>query len=37
MCVKLTIKTPEWRQWHTYFIPFSSVSTVDFEQVSFRW
>ena len=36
ICSKLTIKIPEWhqRQLTTYFTPFSSVSTVDLEQVN---
>ena len=40
MCSKLTIKTPERRQWRifwTYFTPCSSVSIVNFEQVIAGW
>ena len=33
ICLKLTIKTPE----RKYFTLFSSVSTVDFEQVNVSW
>ena len=34
----LIIKTTERRQWrHTYFIPFSSIFIVDFEQVNVNW
>ena len=44
--LKLTIKTPEQRYWScsgvfivnwSYFTPFSSVSTVNFEQVNVSW
>ena len=35
MCLKLTLKTPERRQW-TYFTSFCSVSIVYFEQVNVR-
>ena len=47
ICSKLTIKTPERRQWRsgvfivnfeyiwTYFTPFSRVSIVDFKQVTY--
>ena len=35
---KLTIKTPERRQWRqTYFTPCSSVSTINFEHVIAGW
>ena len=46
ICSKLTIKTPELRQWRhsgvfivnfKHFTPFSSVSIVDFEQVNVSW
>ena len=37
ICSKLTIKTPGRRQLWKYFTPFSSVSTVDFEQVNVSW
>ena len=38
ICSKLTIKTPEWRQWlWTYFKPCSTVSIVNFEQVIPSW
>ena len=43
ICSELTIQTPERRQWRfyrkfwIYFTPFSHVSIVDFEQVSFKW
>ena len=39
--MKLTIKTPERRHFYcwlwTYFTPFSSVSIVDFKQVTVSW
>ena len=35
ICSKLTIKTPEWCQWLTYFQPYSGVSIV--EQVNVSW
>ena len=44
ICFKLTIKTTVidifwcfYRQLNTYFTPFSSVSSVDFEQVNSSW
>ena len=47
ICSKLTIKTPERRQWRrsgvyivklwTYFTPFFSVSIVNFEQANVSW
>ena len=44
ICSKLTIKTPEWRQWRrsgvfieTYFTPCSSVSIVKFEHGNADW
>ena len=48
MCSKLTIKTPEWHQWHhslyfycfltlNIFHPIFNVSIVDFEQVNVSW
>ena len=46
ICSKLTIKTPERRQWRSsgvfivnleHSTPFSSVSIVDFEQVNICW
>ena len=36
MFSKLTVKTPERRRWK-YLTPFSSVSIVDFEQVTAGW
>ena len=41
-CSKLTIKTPERRQWHLYishqyFTPFSSVSIVELKLVNVSW
>ena len=36
MCSKLTLKTPERRQW-TYFTPFCSGFIVYFEQVNVSW
>ena len=43
ICSRVTIKTPERRQWRfywklwTYFSPLSSVSIVDFEDVNICW
>ena len=40
ICSKLTIKTPERRQWRcsgVFLATFSSVSTVDFEKVNVDW
>ena len=37
ICSKLTIKTPERRQWQTCFTTFSSASIDYFEQVNVSW
>ena len=38
ICSKWTIKTPERRHYFwAYFIPFSGVSIVEFEQVNVSW